>query len=53
MYSRTVCLANAWHLSFATQVYHDYADRVFPVHRADHSWELAPNPNIPEYVAED
>jgi len=37
----------------ATKVYHDYADRVFPVHRADHSWELAPNPNIPEYVSED
>jgi len=37
----------------ATKVYHDYADRVFPVHRADHSWELAPNPNIPEYAAED
>jgi hypothetical protein len=37
----------------ATKVYHDYADRVFPVHRTDHSWELVPNPNIPEYSAED
>jgi hypothetical protein len=26
---------------------------VFAVHRSDHSWELAPNPNIPEYVSED
>jgi hypothetical protein len=40
-------------LTAATKVYHDYADRVFPVHRADHSWELAANPNIPEYEAED
>lgn len=37
----------------ATKVYHDYADRLFPVHRSDHSWELAANPNIPEYTAED
>lgn len=35
------------------EVLHDYAGRVFAVHRSDHSWELAPNPNIPEYVAED
>jgi alpha-tubulin suppressor-like RCC1 family protein len=31
----------------------DYAGRVFPVHRSDHSWELVPNPNVPAYVAED
>lgn len=37
----------------ATKVYHDYADRLFPVHRSDHSWELAANPNIPEYSSED
>ncbi len=37
----------------ATKVYHDYAERVFPVHRSDHSWELVPNPSVPEYVAED
>jgi serine/threonine protein kinase/WD40 repeat protein len=35
------------------EVLHDYAGRVFAVHRSDHSWELAPNPNIPEYVSED
>jgi Protein kinase domain len=35
------------------KVYHDYAGRVFAVHRSDHSWEMAPNPNIPEYVSED
>jgi hypothetical protein len=23
------------------------------VHRSDHSWELAPNPSVPEYIAED
>ena len=32
---------------------HDYSGRVFPVHRSDHSWELTPNPSVPEYVAED
>ncbi|MES2599100.1 MAG: serine/threonine-protein kinase [Verrucomicrobiota bacterium] len=37
----------------ATKVYHDYASRVFPVHRSDHSWELATNPSVPEYEAED
>ncbi|GEP41881.1 hypothetical protein BGE01nite_11720 [Brevifollis gellanilyticus] len=37
----------------ATKVYHDYAGRVFPVHRSDHSWELATNPSVPEYEAED
>lgn len=37
----------------AVEVVHDHADRVFAVHRSDHSWELAPNPNIPSYVAED
>lgn len=37
----------------ATKVYHDYAERVFPVHRSDHSWELVPNPSVPEYVSED
>jgi hypothetical protein len=31
----------------------DYADRVFPVHRSDHAWELIPNPNVPPYMAED
>ena len=36
----------------AIDVLHDYAGRVFAVHRSDHSWEFAPNPNIPEYVAE-
>ncbi|MCX6857487.1 MAG: protein kinase [Verrucomicrobia bacterium] len=36
-----------------TEIFHDYAGRVFPVHRTDHSWELAPNPSIPEYIAED
>lgn len=35
------------------EVLHDFADRVFPVHRSDNSWELAPNPNVPEYSAED
>jgi WD40 repeat protein len=40
-------------LTSATKVYHDYAERVFPVHRSDHSWELVPNPSVPEYVAED
>jgi hypothetical protein len=35
------------------KVCHDYSGRVFPVHRSDHSWELAPNPSIPEYIAED
>ncbi|HYF36630.1 MAG TPA: protein kinase [Prosthecobacter sp.] len=34
-------------------ILHDYADRVFPVHRGDHAWELIPNPNIPGYLAED
>ena len=37
----------------AVEVVHDHADRVFAVHRNDDSWELAPNPNIPSYVAED
>jgi hypothetical protein len=37
----------------ATKVYHDYAGRVFPVHRSDHSWELATNPSVPEYESED
>ena len=37
----------------AVEVVHDHADRVFAVHRNDHSWELAPNPNIPSYAAED
>jgi len=34
-------------------VLHDSADRVFPVHRGDHSWELVPNPNVSDYVSED
>lgn len=37
----------------AIEVVHDHADRIFAVHRSDHSWELATNPNIPGYVAED
>ena len=36
-----------------TKICMDYAGRLFPVHRSDHSWELAPNPNIPEYISED
>lgn len=31
----------------------DPAARVFPIHRADHGWELVPNPSCNESVAED
>lgn len=40
-------------LTGGTKVCHDYAGRVFAVHRTDHSWELCPNPSIPKYIAED
>lgn len=37
----------------ALELLDDHAGRVFAVHRSDHSWELAFNPSVPEYVAED
>lgn len=32
---------------------HDPAGRIFPIHHTDHSWELIPNPSVPDYLSED
>lgn len=32
---------------------YDYGGRVFPVHRADHTWEMVPNPAVADFIAEE
>lgn len=37
----------------ALEIVRDYGDRLFPVHRGDHAWELITNPSTPSTMGEE